>query len=447
VVELTVVFTRRANLIRVFLSVLGLLSLSASVVADDPFPRKPIKIVVPFGVGGGSDTFVRVLIQGIREDDLSDQPLTIINVPGAGGTIGSRRIRNARADGYTLLNLHDGMLTAKYSGATSYGPEAFEAVIGTGRVGMVMCVKEDSSIADLGELLTLIEDSPDTLRFAANLGAPSHFSGLLLEEKSKGGRFRFVQVGGGAKRFSALVGEHVDLSVFSVSEFMQFKGSGLRGLALLSSARSDAIPEVPTASELGVDLLFDNTQFWWLPKGTDPVKKDWIATLLGKAMALPKVQEKLKSMHVEPIVLLNSDLDRMLSAKEEAMASLPIRRPVNVPAFAPGLFGLFAVLFALYLWYGRQERITDSSVTCDVPSTPIPSRQVLIRVAIIISYLILLGARFLPFAWLTMLFVSALGTSLSDRPKSQCPWIVGVGGVMGFGSAWLFGEWLQIDLP
>jgi hypothetical protein len=310
---------------------------------------------------------------------------------------------------------------------------------------MVMAVKEDSSISDLEDLISMIESSPETLRFAANLGAPSHFSGLLLEEKTKGGRFRFVQVGGGAKRFTALVGGHVDLSVFSISEFMQFKESGLRGLALLSSVRSDAIPEVPTASELGVDLLFNNTQFWWLPKGTDPVRKDWIATLLEKAMNLPKVREKLKSMHVEPIVLRNADLATVLTAKEKAMASLPMRRPVNVPAFAPVLLGLFAVLFVLYVLYGRTKKIADSSLTIDAPS--ISSRQVLIRVAIIISYLILLGWRILPFAWLTMLFVTALGVSLSDRPKSQCPWIVAVGGVMGFGSAWLFGEWLQIDLP
>jgi hypothetical protein len=339
------------------------------------------------------------------------------------------------------------MLTAKYSGTASYGPEAFEAVIGTGRVGMVMTVKEESSILDLDDLLSAIESTPETLRFAANLGAPSHFSGLLLEEKSKGGRFRFVQVGGGAKRFSALVGGHADLSVFSVSEFMQFKDSGLRGLALLSSVRSDAIPEVPTASEQGVDLLFDNTQFWWLPKGTDPARKDWISALLGKAMDLPRVREKLKSMYVEPIVLRNSELATVIAAKEEAMASLPMRRPVNVPAFASGLLGLFAVLFVLYVLYGRKKKITDSSLTIDAPSISMPSRDVLIRVGIIISYLILLGWRVLPFGWLTMMFVSALGVSLADRPKSQGPWIVAVGGVMGFGSVWLFGEWLQIDLP
>ncbi|MBT5706924.1 tripartite tricarboxylate transporter substrate binding protein [bacterium] len=430
-----------------WLAVLGWILFSDSVTAGDPFPRKPIKIVVPFGVGGGSDTFVRVLIQAIRDADLSEQPLTVMNVPGAGGTIGSRRVRNARADGYTLLNLHEGMLTAKYSGAASYGPEAFEVVIGTGRVGMVMTVKEDSSILDLDDLLLAIESTPETLRFAANLGAPSHFSGLLLEEKSKGGRFRFVQVGGGAKRFSALVGGHADLSVFSVSEFMQFKDSGLRGLALLSSVRSDAIPEVPTASEQGVDLLFDNTQFWWLPKGTDPARKDWISALLGKAMDLPKVREKLKSMYVEPIVLRNSELATVLAAKEEAMASLPMRRPVNVPAFAPGLLGLFAVLFVLYVLYGRKKKFTDSSLTIDAHSISMPSCDVLIRVGIISSYLILLGWRVLPFAWLTMMFVSALGVSLADRPKSQGPWIIAVGGVMGFGLAWLFGEWLQIDLP
>ena len=80
------------------------------------YPARPIKVVVPFAAGGGSDTFARIIKRSIDDQGLLDQPLVILNVDGAGGTIGSRRVKNAPDDGYTLLNVHEALITAKYSG-------------------------------------------------------------------------------------------------------------------------------------------------------------------------------------------------------------------------------------------------------------------------------------------------------------------------------------------
>ncbi|MDB4416202.1 tripartite tricarboxylate transporter substrate-binding protein, partial [Akkermansiaceae bacterium] len=68
------------------------------------FPRKPVKIVVPFGPGGDSDTFTRIIQKSVEDHDLLPEPLVVVNVPGAGGTIGSRRVRNAPPDGHMILN-------------------------------------------------------------------------------------------------------------------------------------------------------------------------------------------------------------------------------------------------------------------------------------------------------------------------------------------------------
>ena len=78
---------------------LFLFSIACCLWGQDAYPRKPIQVIVPFSVGGGSDTFVRILARAVQQFDLSEQPLTVINVPGAGGTIGSRRARYAPADG------------------------------------------------------------------------------------------------------------------------------------------------------------------------------------------------------------------------------------------------------------------------------------------------------------------------------------------------------------
>ena len=122
-------------------------------IARAEYPERPIQIVVPFGPGGGTDTYARALKQVIEENDLLPQPLVIVNVPGAGATIGSRRVKNAEPDGYTLLLLHEAIVTAKYSGQADYGPEAFEPIAGTGQQGMVIAVREDSPHRSLQDLL------------------------------------------------------------------------------------------------------------------------------------------------------------------------------------------------------------------------------------------------------------------------------------------------------
>ena len=125
----------RFSVVAFFLAVFTLLTScekGASSGAGE-FPRKPIKVVVPFGPGGDSDTFARIMQKTIRDHELLPEPLVILNVPGAGGTIGSRRVRDAAPDGYTILNLHEGIFTSKYAGRVSYGPEAFRPIAATCR--------------------------------------------------------------------------------------------------------------------------------------------------------------------------------------------------------------------------------------------------------------------------------------------------------------------------
>ena len=161
------------------------------------YPDGPLKLVVPFAPGGGSDTFARIIQKVVRDEKLSPVPLVIVNVPGAGGTIGSRQVRDAKADGQTLLLLHDGIFTAKYSGKVSFGADAFEPVVAMGRGGMVLAVKSDSRYSDLSSLLAEAASNPDSITYSTNLGAPSHFAGLMLEQAQSGASFRFVQGGGG----------------------------------------------------------------------------------------------------------------------------------------------------------------------------------------------------------------------------------------------------------
>lgn len=431
---------RRGVLVGLLLFVVG------ACLSDTEFPRKPIKVVVPFSVGGGSDTFVRLLTGAIRAEGLSEQPFVVINVPGAGGTLGSRRVRQAPADGYTLLNLHDGILTAKYSGKTHFGPEAFEPVAGTGKVPLVIAVEESRPWSGLEDLMRQVDEAPDTLRFAANLGAPSHFAGLLLESLSAKteGQFRFMQVGGGAKRFSALIGGHADVTVFSVSEYLSFRDGGVRALAVASEERLAALPELPTARELGFDLVYENIQFWWLPRGTSASRRQWIGEVLTRAMNLPEVRERLALMRVDPVVLLGEDLEETLRRKEAALAGLnEIREVSALSGFASGLLGLLVLLAGGLGW----QRWRAASAQVGDAESARPFREVWGRLLIVLGYVALLGMRVIPFAWLTLVFVVGLGLVLVENSKRDWPWLVAAGVLIAWGVSFVFGEWLMIDLP
>ena len=190
------------------------------------FPRKPIKVIVPFGAGGGSDTFTRIIQRAVEKNELLPAPLVVINVPGASGTIGSRRAKNARADGYTILQLHEGILTSKYSGNAPFGPEAFSPIAGTGEMSHVIAVRDDSSYKSILDLTSAAAEEPHSIVFAVGIGAPSHYAGLMLEKAAGDAKFQFTQSGGGAKRFASLLGGHTDVTTFSLAEFLEFRSSG-----------------------------------------------------------------------------------------------------------------------------------------------------------------------------------------------------------------------------
>ena len=137
------------------------------------YPARPIKVVVPFAAGGGSDTFARIIKRAIDDGNLLEQPLVILNV-----------------DGYTLLNVHEALITAKHSGKVVYGPEAFVPIAGTGEVGLAVAVAEDSQYRDLTQLVAAAQEKPDSVVFSANLGAPSHFVGLRENRENRENRGR-----------------------------------------------------------------------------------------------------------------------------------------------------------------------------------------------------------------------------------------------------------------
>lgn len=286
--------------------------------------EKAVQVIVPFAPGGGSDTLARVFTRAINGNDLSEVPWVVVNVPGAGGTIGSRRAKKAAPDGSTLLFLHDGIITAKHAGRTLYGPDDFTPVAATGSVGMVICVAEASPYPDLTSLLDEAAAHPDTVTFAANIGAPSYYMARILEHAHGKAAFRYVQSGGGATRFADLSGGHMVASAFSVSEYFSFRSGGLRALAFLGENRHSALPDVPTAAESGLNVIYENLQGWWMPEGADPDLVTEFTETLSAAMNLENVQQIFGEQQIDKVFLDAAGLRRAVEKKESSLRSLTV---------------------------------------------------------------------------------------------------------------------------
>lgn len=296
---------------------------SGSGCNSDP-ESKPVKVIVPFAPGGGSDTLARVVVREIQDQRKGDSPWVIINVPGAGGTIGSRRVKNARPDGKTLLFLHDGILTAKYAGQAIYGPEAFIPIAVTGQLGMVICVAEDSEFQSLDDLMQKASVEPESVTFAANIGAPSYFMARRLEQAQGEAAFRYVQSGGGARRFADLSGGHVAASAFSISEYLNFREGGIRALAVLDRVRHPAMPDVPSAIEEGYPITYTNLQGWWAPAGTPESTVKNLQLTLQAAIESPEMQAYSEQQCIDPVFLSSTELELAMKEKASELVQLEL---------------------------------------------------------------------------------------------------------------------------
>jgi tripartite-type tricarboxylate transporter receptor subunit TctC len=404
------------------------------------FPRKPIKVVVPFGPGGDSDTFARIIQKTIRDHELLAQPLVILNVPGAGGAIGSRRVRDAAPDGYTILNLHEGILTSKYAGRVSYGPEAFRPIAATAMSNLVICVREESSYKDLRDLLEAAAGQPDAILFGMAQGTPTHFAGRRLEKAGGDVRFRMVASGGGAKRRNDLVGKHIDATPFSLAEYIGFEGGGVRAIAYLAEGRHPELPDVPTARELGYEVVMPHVHYWWAPKSTPEMAVERIADVLEAAMATDYLRGKLAETRTEPLFLRGAALDTHLADREAEFQDVAL---VNYEGLPDPVFPVLALVVVLGAAIGLRSLTERDAET--VP--PRHWRHGVLSCLILGVYVISMQSVGVPYVFATMAFVPALAVVVGARSKQAIAKVAALGIALACGCFLIFTKVLVIDLP
>ena len=270
-------------------------------MAQGTYPQRPIKFVAPFPPGGTSDVLARVIAQKLG--DGLGQPVTVDNKPGAGGNIGHEMVAKALPDGYTLvLSNSSTLLNNPYLyKRMGFDPLIDFAPISTvASAGQVLVVHPSLPVRTVAELTALAKAQPGKLNFGSGgKGIQSHISGEMYVS-AVGVNMVHVPYKGTIQAVTDLVAGQVQV-VFSdmVPAMPQIRAGKVRALAVTSTDRSAALPELPTMIEAGVPGF--NAGVWWsvlAPKGTPTEIVARLNTELDKVVKHPDVIDTYKRLGV-----------------------------------------------------------------------------------------------------------------------------------------------------
>ncbi len=281
--------------LRQVFAALALAAFAAAAPAQD-YPAKPIRLIVPFPPGGGTDIAARTLANKLSET--LRWTFVVENKPGAGGNLGVEQAVKSPPDGYTLVigqtsNLAiNPALYAKlpYDPLKDLSPIALIV-----SAPVVLVVAANSPYKSLGDLLAAARRDPGAVTFASpGNGTVSHLAGELLQRAS-GVKFTHVPYKGAAQAMTDLLGGQVQSFMSSVpSALAQIRGGRLRAIAVTSAKRAAEMPEVPAIAESGY-AGFDATTWYGLlaPAGTPAAVIKRLNAEVNRALGMPDVSGRL----------------------------------------------------------------------------------------------------------------------------------------------------------
>ena len=273
--------------------ILPALSIS-NVFAEDPYPNRPITLIVPNPPGGSSDANARVLADSLTKT--LKQPVIVNFKPGVGGQIGNAFVANAKPDGYTLLMGLSSIMVSpdaeRAQGKTSlYEVNQLVPIAMISNDPMVMLVKTDAPWKTLNDLMKAAKEKPNAITYSSsgNFG-PIHLSVEMLAYAA-GAKFLQVPFGGGGPSMLALLGGQVDMTTAIPSVAIpQIESGKVRAIAVSGPKRIKLLPNVPSYRESGFDAEYNIWNGLFVPAGTPPA----IIDTLNKA-----VKEGVQSGQIE----------------------------------------------------------------------------------------------------------------------------------------------------
>lgn len=314
-------------------ALLGVAMIAAPAVhAQQAWPDKPIRFVVPYPPGGGTDVIARIVQE--RFQATLGQPIIIENRGGAAGSLGTDVVAKAASDGYTVLfTLSSHTINPSIYPKLPFNTlKDFEPVGTVASLPQILVANLQLPANNVAELIALAKAKPDTLSFASvGNGSPGHLAGELFKLRT-GTKMQHVPYRGGGPAVTDVMGGQVPLLWVSIPAAAQFVKTGkLKALAVSTVKRSAAFPNVPTMQEAGVaDFEVDSWYAMFVPAKTPKPIIDKLNQALNAIVKEPDIREKLLAQGSEGVGGTPDALGKIVAAEVPKWAKLAKEAHISV---------------------------------------------------------------------------------------------------------------------
>nr|WP_240990349.1 tripartite tricarboxylate transporter substrate binding protein [Cupriavidus taiwanensis] len=291
------------------------------------FPQHPVRMVLPYPAGGPTDLLARVV--AVKMGESLGQGVVVDNKPGASGMIGAETVARAPADGYTILanaSLH--VINPSIQPKMRYDAfKDFVPITQLADVPLVLVVNNASPVKTVQDLIAYARREGGALNFgSAGNASAQHLAGESFKLAAKV-PMQHVPYKGSAPALTDLMGGQIQLMFDSMPSAMPFIKSGkLRAVAVTTTRRASALPDIPTVAESGLPGFDISTWYGlWAPRGTPAAVVEKLAAHAGAALKRPDVRQQYADMGAEPVGSSPADFARYNAAEGKKWAEI-VRR-------------------------------------------------------------------------------------------------------------------------
>ena len=301
----------------VWLSIAGVLALGAGPAGAQEFPTKPMRFVVPFGPGSATDALARVIGQKMTE--MWGQQVIVENRPGAGSVVGTAVAAKSPPDGHTLL-----MVSASHAiNATLYAKlpfdpvKDFSGVTPVALIPNILIVHPSLPAKSVKELVALAKAKPGQFNYtSAGIGSNSHLNGEVFRSTA-GIKIVHVPFKGFAEAITEIISGRLEMTFApSILAAQHIKAGKVRALAVGTSKRSSAFPELPTMVEAGIpDCIFDGWFAVLVPAGTPKPVIEKLNDGIAKILKMPDVAKQMQNQGADAMVMTPDAFDKFIRSE------------------------------------------------------------------------------------------------------------------------------------
>jgi tripartite-type tricarboxylate transporter receptor subunit TctC len=314
---------------RSFCSALAASTFSAPLMggagAQDAFPNRTLRLIVPYAAGGGTDTIARLVAQGVGQS--LGQTMIVENNGAAGGNVATQQAAGAERDGYTVLMANQGPMVVNphlFKNVTINPLTAFDPVTLIAAAPLVLVVPKTSPYASIKELIAFAQKNPGKLAYgSAGNGSASHLATVLLAHIAKFEAVHLPYRGAGPAINDLLTGR-LDFMVTTIPSILgQMEAEAVKTLAITSKTRATKFPNVPSVAESGWPDY--EAAAWYgfaVPKGTPTPVIAKLRTATIEAINAPALKERLQKEGADPIGNTPEAFAAMMAAESARWADV-----------------------------------------------------------------------------------------------------------------------------